>query len=354
MKPVRIIICLTFTLISYQSFSQGGPWKKRRQIEYSGFFDSYFWRGPFNYYGSLGTSAYFGDLSSTLENNTFKPSLGIGANYNMWARILLGAEFQYFGLGATDEIQERNLKFSSTNYEFTAYGRFEILYDRILKHTERSKKPKLIKPYMHLGMSMLHYKASAIPNGPGTGDSSAVEGISYPKWTFVIPTGLGVKFSFSHRMALSAQVSYRISFTDYLDQVSELRGSPEKKDSYASFNVMFEFTPGARPNKKRPKRAHETESNSPSSTGSNSDNTKTSTPTTDSIETPNNSDENLLKDDEVPDETIPDDEIEENENLNDEDLDPIDDQNNSDDEWDDSEWSDENDNGDDQNDDSGW
>ncbi len=267
----------------------------------------------------------------------------------MWARVLLGAEVNYFGLGSDDEIPERNLAFKSKNLEFSAYGRFEIIYNRILKHSERKKKPKLVKPYIHLGISFLRYWSETYSLGGGSGDTLAEEPLGYPRWTFTVPTGLGVKFSFSNRVAVSTQLNYRLTFTDYLDKVSELRGNPDKNDAYVSANIMFEYTPGAK--RKHPKKPHPKE-RIESGSGSGADSTKKddrwqSAP--DEKESPDNNTPNeRITPEDNPDEStedIPEEEIEEDNLIPDEENkeDSEDSDENSDEEWDesdDSEWED--------------
>lgn len=347
---IILIFLLSQALTGYSQF------KKRKQIEYAGFFDSYFFRGPFNYYISTGTFAYFGDLCGSVGCNKLKPSIGFGANYNMWPRVLLGAEFQYFNMESGDENVTRNLGFKSKNCEFQAYARFEIIYNRILKHSERTKKPKLIKPYFLLGTSMVRYKAETFSIGPGSGDTLAKENVKFPRWSFTIPTGLGFKFSFSRRVALSIQANYRITFTDYLDEVSELRGSTDRKDAYASMNVMLEFTPGAKPYKKKPKKVHrgnDDETNGTSEPTPGKDSRWIDTPeeeetpsqeSEDEVDTPTDADET----EEATPEEEPEDTPEEDEEEYSDDFEDAGDDEGYE-EWDDSDDSD-----DSEDDDSGW
>jgi hypothetical protein len=95
----------------------------------------------------------------------------------------------------------------------------------------------------------------------------------YDPFAFVIPMGMGIKFKVTNNIDIAAEVTGRITFTDYLDDVSRIdypdpsefdymnseremlalimskpttsglrrRGSPDTNDYYMIFNVKADF-----------------------------------------------------------------------------------------------------------------
>ncbi|MEO7766793.1 MAG: DUF6089 family protein [Ferruginibacter sp.] len=63
-----------------------------------------------------------------------------------------------------------------------------------------------------------------------------------PRAALVVPMGLGLEFYLSPRLSLTAETSFRLTFTDYLDGFS-LGANPEKKDFYYSHTIglMYRF-----------------------------------------------------------------------------------------------------------------
>jgi hypothetical protein len=53
---------------------------------------------------------------------------------------------------------------------------------------------------------------------------------------------------------LIVEANYRLTFSDYLDDVS-VRGNPKQNDGYAVFNIKVQYTPTA-PKTKKKRKAH--------------------------------------------------------------------------------------------------
>jgi len=228
MKVNKII--LFFLCVA--SMSIHGQFKK--DLEYSGFFDSYYWRGPVSFTGGIGSALSVGDLCSDLSCTTLKPYYTVGAGYKVWPRVFFGGDLEIFNLEATDSDTVRNISFTSTNVQFTAYGTFSFREDIVQRHGHFLKKKKLFKPYAYLGVGVLRYDVTA-----------SIEEANFPKWTINIPVGLGAQFHITHRVSILAEAIYRIGFTDLLDGVSE-NGNPDRNDAFGSFSVKLRYTPFAR------------------------------------------------------------------------------------------------------------
>lgn len=226
---IRIILLALTAFVSSVALSQA-----KKDIEYSGFFDSYYWRGPLSITGGIGVAGYSGDLCSSLDCIKPSPYLSVGLGYKTWPRVYFGAEFDYFTLNATDKSEARGFTFSSKNMELAGYMNFYLREDIVKRHQDLVKGHKLFKPYLYLGMSGMRYNVT-----DNVGETT------FPKYTFLLPIGAGVNFHITHRINVKVEGIYKISFTDYLDGASEF-ASPGKNDAYAIIRGKLVYTPFAR------------------------------------------------------------------------------------------------------------
>lgn len=226
--------------------------QQKNKLEYSGFFDSYYHRGPISYTLSGGLSAYTGDLCGGLPCQTFNYNFGIGLNYKVWPRTVFGVEFNYFTLGATDEVKNRNISFTSTNYELVVYGRFYFIDDIVRVAADRSRKYKKVKPYFTLGAGGLLYTPVSTYYAPPVDSIFRTEGVSYPGITAVFPAGFGLQYVISPRVSVIGELTYRLTLSDYIDDVGAVRGNNKGlPDSYGFFNIKLQVTPSAPAKKKK-------------------------------------------------------------------------------------------------------
>lgn len=213
--------------------------QKKKGIEYSGFFDTYYWRGPVSITGGVGMAMYGGDLCS--DFTCAKPDMyyTLGLGYKLWPRIYIGGEVNYFGLNSTDKHSTRGYEFTSKNLELGAYFDLYLREDIVRRHNDLIKKTKVVKPYIHLGISAMRTKVT----------SNAGE-ISSAKYAPLLPVGFGILFDITPRVHLKVEGVYKIAFSDYLDGVNEL-ANPESNDYYGMMRVKFVYTPKARRLKQR-------------------------------------------------------------------------------------------------------
>src|SRR5690606_26970030 len=121
MKIKQLSIVVILTLFASNVFSQ--------EREYSGFFDSYYYKGKqnFNFTVNGGLNVCLCDMAK-LEPG---PSFGVGVNYKLWPRVMFGTEFHWMRLSGKDNMLNRNLSFSTVNLEFLGYGRLYLIDDII-------------------------------------------------------------------------------------------------------------------------------------------------------------------------------------------------------------------------------
>ncbi len=303
------------------AFSSNAQVKKN--IDYSGFFDSYYYPQKYSLIAGVSVPFYFGDVCSSLGCTTISPGFTIGGGIKLWPRVYFGGEFNYFSLGATDKNDDRSFTFSSKNYELLALGRYYFIEDIIRKHNDLNKKPILFKPYGTLGIGLNYLKPTAIGIIDSTlYDLNTFENQSYPKLVLAIPVGVGFQFDVSKRVHLIAEALYRVTFSDYVDGISTT-ANPAVNDAYMSINLKVQYNPFAKRMKRKVKKIDPELID----TGFSNDNSGSSEPEVNEETAPENTEENNPEyqeggegdyneggdetptEDEVIDESVPEEEV---------------------------------------------
>lgn len=178
-----------------------------------------------------GLSNYVGDLSANsqtiyMQNTGF--SGAVFARYNIndltGVRLALG----YAGLAGTDAladseaIRNRNLSFSSDVIELALTGELN------LPGYQPYNLNRPLSPYLFAGISAFYNNPSANLGGAnirlrplGTeGQGLQDRPAPYSSIAFAIPMGLGVKYAVTDRLNIGIEFGARMTFTDYLDDVS--------------------------------------------------------------------------------------------------------------------------------------
>jgi len=204
-----------------------------------------------NYYGDLAPSpsSFSTDLSFT------KPGFGVSYTHRFGPRYSLMAQFMFATIKGSDNESadkgdlsngiyryQRNLSFRNQIEELSIVAIFD-LFENEQTYMSRVKWT----PYAYLGMAVFHHNPQAI--APATdlqgnpltdagnyvdlaplgtegqhsnlASSDANYGIQpYSLFQMAIPFGLGARFRLNDVMDLSADIGFRYTFTDYLDDVS--------------------------------------------------------------------------------------------------------------------------------------
>jgi len=179
--------------------------------------------------GFFGTSYYMGDLNPYypfLESNI---AYGAVARYNLSSRWSIRINGFKGILTGDDEkskfLEERSLKFKSSIWELGAVAEFNFL-----QYFTGSMKD-YFTPYLFGGFAMLYHrpkvgkidlrdKATEGQNDP----SLLIPYETRPEYSYYslsVPFGIGIKYSFSKRIAASLEWGMRKTFTDYIDDVSK-------------------------------------------------------------------------------------------------------------------------------------
>jgi|AntRauTorckE6833_2_1112554.scaffolds.fasta_scaffold51065_1 hypothetical protein len=244
--------------------------------------------------GGVGYAQVLGDLSNPGKYFDSKLNIVGGIQYRATDRINVGLNLMAFQLAASDaeidpefNTRSRGLSFVSNNLELSAMGSVS-LFPTASRFTQR----KLINPYVFAGVGVLLFDPRAeVPEFlrneagdtlmavPRAGEMVSLRPYeterpnTYGRFALVIPVGVGVRVKVTSFLDVTAQVSNRITFTDYLDDVSgpgypeldqfdlsipeevtaaalsappgnsrgNTRGNPESDDYYLIFNVKAEF-----------------------------------------------------------------------------------------------------------------
>jgi len=138
---------------------------------------------------------------------------------------------------------ERNLSFRTTISEISLLGEFHPLFIFAPKDDDEWTPP-LVSPYLVAGVSMFHFNPQANLNGKwvdlqplateGQGFSKYPDRLPYKLNQIAIPVGIGGRYELGSQFFARAEFVYRITNTDYLDDVSTTYVDPQIYDSYTT------------------------------------------------------------------------------------------------------------------------
>lgn len=179
--------------------------------------------------GAIGGAGYIGDLN---PNNPVKISgvsgdVFVARNFDGYlsARLNLG----YGKISADDskssseQFRDRNLSFNTPIKEASLIGQFNFM--NYIPDAGRNK----YTPYIYTGIGWAAYS----PHANYQGDSYSLRNLTtegqtkpYRSGTLVVPYGVGIKYNFNGKWTAGADLGYRYTFTDYLDDVSGVYADP--------------------------------------------------------------------------------------------------------------------------------
>lgn len=178
----------------------------------------------------VGASNYFGDINTNYGFRYTRPAGSVFYRFNLSNYVSFRASGSYGRIGGSDEFvdkpfqQVRNLSFNSDIFESTLQAEFNFFKYEI------ENVHHFYSPYLATGITLFHFKPMATLDGEnfelqnlGT-EGQAAPDISgkekYPLWNIAVPVSFGLKWWIANRFSFNAEVGYRITFTDYLDDVS--------------------------------------------------------------------------------------------------------------------------------------
>ena len=229
--------------------------------------------------GGFGIASYFGDLNNPGDIIDVQPDVTFGARYEINNMVSVGMNLAWFMLRGDDSEADdqgrelRNLSFRSHNVELSVLGYID-LYPRGRRFYQRP----IVGPYAYFGVGLLYYNPQAELDGSFYSlRPLQTEGNSYSIFTPTIPLGFGLRFRATPFINIVLEGGYRITFSDYLDDVStvyidnssfedpiarqladrrpeiglplkeagSVRGNPEKNDGYLISSLKVESISGS-------------------------------------------------------------------------------------------------------------
>ncbi|MEP7238173.1 MAG: DUF6089 family protein [Ferruginibacter sp.] len=201
----------------------------------------------FSITAGAGIASYLGDLKS--GNNIYSQasySFSAGATYAFTNKIHAKFDIGIERLQAADsknkeaQFKARNLSFKSSVFDMSVSAEYNILNLNNYKLT----------PYVSAGVGvMLFYTYANDATGRkqylrelGTeGQGLAGYPEMYSRTAVIFPLGLGVKYPINEKLTLSLDFNYRVTGTDYIDDVSKA-GYPDKALLDARNPITAQFT----------------------------------------------------------------------------------------------------------------
>lgn len=175
-----------------------------------------------------GAANYNGDLQE--KNFTLKQArytAGAWLSYDINPKIMLRSGLHYARIGASDQYQSdllrrlRNLSFQTNLWELHAGAEYHFL----------GMDTRVFSPYVFAGAAIFRYNpftndqaGNKVFLKPLSTEGQGVPGYPdrkpYKLTQFAIPFGLGLRMSLTEKFDAGAEISYRKTFTDYMDDVS--------------------------------------------------------------------------------------------------------------------------------------
>ena len=222
-----------------------------------------------------GVTSYFGDLNNPgdIIDSRLNVNVGLQAFFLEW--LALRTELMYYQLEGSDAESDRdgrrvrNLSFTSSNLEFNVAAMANLVPNG-LRFYQRND----INLYGFLGVGFTYYNPKAELDGTKYAlRPLQTEGTSYGNIALIVPAGVGVKVKVGPFFNIALEGGYRLSFSDYLDDVSTVyidnnsftdpvaraladrrpeiglglaeagdkRGNPDRDDGYLVLNLKIEY-----------------------------------------------------------------------------------------------------------------
>lgn len=167
----------------------------------------------------MGSAGYYGDLQDEFILPSF--SFTTDVSYRTSPYMRLRGSLSWFLLNASDknspeeDFQIRNLSFQSNNFELSANIEFQLVPQYSYRHRER------VQPFISLGIGLVNVNPTTRYKGKKYRlRELKTEGVRYGAVAIAIPLGLGVRLKMNRHISIVADFGYRITNSDYLDDVS--------------------------------------------------------------------------------------------------------------------------------------
>jgi len=185
---------------------------------------------------SVGASNYLGDIGGgdgtrrdfvlDMKFNATRWNLGGFYRYRVSPKIGVKATLNYIRLSGDDANttngprRARNLNFKNDIYELAVLGEFYIYKVNDVGGTGRYTSDFNLYLFAGAGLFYSNPKGQTASGEWVALQPLQTEGVSYSKFNFAIPTGIGFYYTINRKYRLGMEIGWRTTFTDYIDDVS--------------------------------------------------------------------------------------------------------------------------------------
>ena len=193
-----------------------------------------------------GVAGVKSDICSGLGCNNIGMNVSVGALYKLSEYLSVGGIAEYARLGATgvDSLLLQPVSFQSEVIEMAGTVVLNLMHSNVGSAGYRSSRKRLMVPYVKAGAGFVYYTPTSYPGAGELRNSQTTfePERKYPAVALAVPFGLGVRIRVSDLMHVAPELSYHITFTDFLDNISTPAGSPAN-DHFAIVAVKVLYTP---------------------------------------------------------------------------------------------------------------
>ena len=178
-----------------------------------------------------GVANYYGDLNANFGFNYIRPAASLLVKQNLNYYISVKGTASYGKVGASDNQQSqvfektRNLSFQSNIFELAA--QVELNFFRY----ELENLNHYFTPYLTTGAAVFRFNPKTELDGQminlqpigteGQMNPDISNNSPYALNQFAIPMGMGFKYWIGGNWTIGGEITYRKTFTDYIDDVSD-------------------------------------------------------------------------------------------------------------------------------------
>ncbi len=196
------------------------------------YWDAGFSIGAANYLGDMGGNALTRrDFVSDMKLSETRTSAGAFVRYKINPSFSVKANVSWARISGDDKLSSnparnaRNLSFRNDLVEATAMGQFFFYEINDLGRTHRHKDN--FRAYVGLGAGAVYHNPKTTWNGEWVAlRPLTTEGRRYTTVAAVIPASAGFYFTFNKQYRIGWDLTWRTTFTDYLDDVSTRYAEP--------------------------------------------------------------------------------------------------------------------------------
>ena len=231
MNSKRVITLFCLLVLSISTYSQS---RARNRYEWIA------GTGPTNFLGELGGADHIGThFLRDYDLNSTRFVLDAGVRYKNGPYFGYKGTLSFAILSGSDALtydyarHNRNLSFWSPLVELSGQVEFYFLREKSgsmykISGLTFKKKKRTITAYVFTGLGAFYFSPHASLNGTSYSlrklhtEGQGLPGgpKQYSNFNFCIPVGIGVRKMINKKWSIGAELSFRKTFTDYLDDVS--------------------------------------------------------------------------------------------------------------------------------------